>query len=196
MTYRRLHVVGASGSGTTTLGQILSTTLGIPQFDADHYYWLPTNPPFREKRDPAERLRLILADLAPHDRFIVSGSVIGWGEAIEHAFDLVVFLAIPAELRLARLRTRELLRYGHINEAFIAWAAGYEDSAPKPATRNRRRQEQWLAGCRCPVLRLEGDLTVPERVAAVLAHGRPRVVGLDDEAEANDSDSGLSPLHS
>jgi adenylate kinase family enzyme len=183
MIYRRLHIVGASGSGTSTLGEALATKLGIPQFDADRYYWLPTTPPFREKRAAEDRRQMLLADLARHDRFILSGAVMGWGDEIEHAFDLVVFLSIPADLRLARLRARELLRYGQINEEFISWAAAYEDDAPFPATRNRRRQEAWLATRNSSVLRLEGDLSVAERVAAVVAHGRRGKASAEGKSE-------------
>ena len=44
------------------------------------------------KRD--ERLSLILKDLRAHDSAIVSGSVVGWGAALEEIFDLVVFLLL------------------------------------------------------------------------------------------------------
>ena len=74
-------------------------------------------------------------------------------------------MSLPHDLRVSRLRARELARYGRINEPFIAWAAGYDDDPPTSSTRNRRRQHEWLSERRCPVLRLEGDLTVAERVA-------------------------------
>jgi hypothetical protein len=74
---------------------------------------------------------------------------------------------------VSRLRARELARYGRINEPFIAWAAGYDDDPPTSPTRNRRRQLEWLTARRCPVLRLEGDLTVAERVARVLEQLAP-----------------------
>ena len=54
----------------------------------------------------------------------LSGAIIGWGDDLEHAFDLVIFLSLPHDLRVSRLRARELARYGRINEPFIAWAAG------------------------------------------------------------------------
>ena len=68
---------------------------------------------------------------------------------------------------------RELARYGQVNEPFIAWAAGYDDDPPTSPTRNRRRQHEWLSERRCPVLRLEGDLTVAERVALTLQQLAP-----------------------
>lgn len=53
----RIHIFGASGSGTSTLGRAVAARLGYAFLDADDFYWLPTDPPFREKRD--------VADLAP-----------------------------------------------------------------------------------------------------------------------------------
>ena len=165
MSSLKVHIVGASGSGTTTLARALAPELGATALDSDDYFWLPTQPPFRDRRDRALRHQLVMADLNLHPRAILSGAIIGWGDDLEHAFDLVVFLSLPHELRVRRLRERELARYGQINEPFIAWAAGYDDDPPSSSTRNRRRQHEWLSERRCPVLRLEGDLTVAERVA-------------------------------
>jgi adenylate kinase family enzyme len=63
----RVLITGASGSGTTTLARALSGPLGSVAVDADDYYWLPTDPPYREKRAREVRLRMILdaVDAAP-----------------------------------------------------------------------------------------------------------------------------------
>jgi len=166
----KIHLIGASGSGTTTLARALAPALGAVALDSDDYYWLPTQPPFQSKRDRALRHRLVTADLARHPRAILSGAILGWGDDLEHAFDLVVFLSLPHDLRVRRLREREIARNGAINETFIAWAAGYDDDPPSSPTRNRRRQHAWLSERRCQVLRLEGDLSVAERVALTLGH--------------------------
>ena len=165
MSPLKIYIVGASGSGTTTLARALAPELGATALDSDDYFWLPTQPPFRDRRDRALRHQLVMADVEQHPRAILSGAIIGWGDDLEHAFDLVVFLSLPHDLRVSRLRDRELARNGQINEPFIAWAAGYDDDPPTSSTRNRRRQHEWLGERRCPVLRLEGDLTVAERVA-------------------------------
>src|SRR5438128_874343 len=46
---QRLHILGASGSGTTTLGRALAEGLQCPHFDTDDYFWLPTDPPFTQQ---------------------------------------------------------------------------------------------------------------------------------------------------
>ena len=163
----RIHITGASGSGTTTLGAALSRQLGWKHIDADDYYWLQTQPPFQQKRPWEERLKLMIADLRSEPGVIATGSTIRWGLELEDAYELIVYLYIPPEIRLQRLRVREMQRNGSINEGFIAWAALYDEG--DLTVRSRRRVEKWLSERHVPVLRLEGDLTVEARVAAVMA---------------------------
>jgi hypothetical protein len=62
----RIHVVGASGSGTTTLGRALAKRLGCRHLDTDDVFWLPSDPPFRYVRDRGERQALLGAALRRH----------------------------------------------------------------------------------------------------------------------------------
>jgi hypothetical protein len=109
---------------------------------------------------------------------VLSGSLCGWGDPFIPRFELVVFCAVPSEVRLARLRARERERYGDEaiapggrlrakSDAFIAWAASYDDG---PAVeRSRRMHEAWLTALPCPVLRLEDVDDVDTRLKRVLA---------------------------
>ena len=51
-----IHIFGASGCGTTTLGAAVAEKLALPHFDVDDFYWRPTDPPFVEKHQPAQRI--------------------------------------------------------------------------------------------------------------------------------------------
>lgn len=44
-----IHIYGASGSGTSTLGRLISEQLGYTFMDTDDYFWLPTNPKYIKK---------------------------------------------------------------------------------------------------------------------------------------------------
>jgi adenylate kinase family enzyme len=46
----KLVVFGASGSGTTTLGNEVAKRTGFVRLDVDDFYWEKTEPPFQEKR--------------------------------------------------------------------------------------------------------------------------------------------------
>ncbi len=165
-----IHITGASGSGTSTLGAALAAELGGMHLDADDYYWLPTSPPFTHKRPAPERLALLLADLRSNPTCVLAGSVVGWGDALEDAFDLVVFLYLDAAIRVERLRRRETEQLGHADPVFLEWAAQY-DAGP-PVGRSLAKHRAWLARRRCRVLELHGDLSVGERVTAVLQERR------------------------
>jgi len=159
-------VTGASGSGTSTLSSALAAELGIAHLEADDYFWLPTTPPFTSKRDRSERLSSLIADLRKERSGIVAGSLIEWGDELENAFDLIVFLYVDTAVRIERLRHREIERFGGVNPAFLAWAAQYDEGTPEG--RSLAKHRAWLKARRCSVVELRGNLTVGERVAAVM----------------------------
>ena len=173
----RLHITGASGSGTTTLGRAVAQRLAMPHFDTDDIFWVPTDPPYQRKRNPNDRLRLLGELLGERRDWVLSGSLDGWGDPLVALFDLVVWMDVPTDTRLTRLAARERLRHGRAaiapggtqhqeHREFLAWAASY-DNAPLE-TRSRRRHEVWLAHLPCPVLRLTGDRPTRSLVRDVL----------------------------
>jgi adenylate kinase family enzyme len=176
MRTRRIHVMGGSGSGVTTLGRALADALALPHHDSDDYFWMPTTPPYRQQREVSERLRLMEAMFLPRADWVLSGSLARWGDPIMAKFDLVVFLRTPREIRLARLRAREATHFGadvvaqggwrhDETEAFIEWASHYEDGGREG--RNLQKHLAWLAKLPCPVLRLDGSRPLPDLVAEV-----------------------------
>jgi len=106
MKSRRIHLMGASGAGVTTLGRALADRLALPHHDCDDYFWLPTAPPYRTTRPAADRLRLMREMFLPRHDWVLSGTATGWGDELVAYFDLVVFVVTPRELRLKRLRAR------------------------------------------------------------------------------------------
>jgi len=169
----RIHITGASGSGTTTLGRDLAAQLGCDHFDSDDYYWLPTEPPYQVKRERAERDRMLLADLRGARACVESGSLLSWNDQIKALFDAVILLWIPPKVRLERLRARELRRLGRVDDEFMEWAATYDQPGNRK-TRSRLLHEEWLEALACPVLKLEGDLSPEERLARSLSWLRSR----------------------
>ncbi len=173
----RIHVFGASGSGTTTLGSAVASALGARFLDTDAYYWVATDRPFTTKRDPAERIAGIERDIAGHADWVLAGSLCSWGDPLVPRFTLAVFLHLDPEVRMARLVERERGRYGprirpggdmhaaHV--AFIDWARSY-DHARAPV-RSLDLHERWMAALSCPVLRLDASRPVEALCAAVVA---------------------------
>jgi adenylate kinase family enzyme len=177
MNYRRIHLFGASGAGTTALGRALAEALAIPHHDTDDYFWLPTVPPYRQKRAIEDRLRLMREMFLNRSDWVLSGSLDDWGESIVPFFDLVVFVEVPADIRLERLRDRETRHFGpdavraggwryRETEEFIEWASHYEDGSREG--RNLVRHLTWLGTLTCPVLRIDGTRPIPDLVYDVI----------------------------
>ncbi|KZS38335.1 hypothetical protein AWE51_17410 [Aquimarina aggregata] len=172
----KIHIFGASGSGTTTLANQLEQRFGWKHLDADDYYWKKTNPPFKEKIPLQERNIKLLNDFKAYDSVIVSGSMVSWGKEWEKAFDVVIFLYVPPKIRMGRLQHRELERYGELLEdnedirknskAFLKWAQQYDN--PIFEGRSLNVHMRWLEKLECQILKIEGDTTVEERIDLVL----------------------------
>ena len=162
----RIHITGASGSGSSTLARALAVELGGTHIDTDSYFWLPTTPPFRQSRSAADRVALLEKQMSACEMPILAGACMGWAPELEDSFDLIVFLYLDTGIRLERLRKRELETLGYADPAFLNWAAQYDDG-PLTAGRSLARHRAWLATRSCQVLELNGPLTVRERMAAI-----------------------------
>ena len=102
-----IHIYGASGSGTSTLGRKISEELGYKFMDTDDYFWLPTNPRYTTKRSKEERLALMKKDISDNDNVVISGSLVDWGDELIPLFTLAIRLVTDTEIRTTRLKERE-----------------------------------------------------------------------------------------
>ncbi|GAA5786555.1 AAA family ATPase [Chitiniphilus shinanonensis] len=177
MMRSRIHLFGASGSGTTTLGKAICRELGWRHFDTDDFFWVATDPPYTVERPVEERRRALARELAQAGRWVVSGSLCGWGDVFIPEFELAVFVRLPQPERMARLRVREHRRFGDAileggalhqqSREFMEWAAAYDTS--DQVSRNLRKHQAWLATLPCPVLELGNEQSVEASVRQILA---------------------------
>jgi adenylate kinase family enzyme len=178
----RLHILGASGAGTTTLGAALAHRLGHPHVDADGLFWLPTDPPFTTKRPKDDRQAMLLGLLPTAGHWVFSGSAPEWAKPVEPFYDLVVFLRLDPAVRMERLRRREAARYGKRLETggdmaaasseFLKWAEAYDVAGPEQ--RSLFGHEAWLSTLKVPVLRLDSAAPLDDLVFAVLSRLKDR----------------------
>jgi hypothetical protein len=95
----------------------------------------------------------------PRESWVLSGSMLGWGDDVVARCDAVVFLTLDSAERVRRLEARERARHGGlaVDEAawaeFVEWASGYDDRGFDG--RSRVAHETWLASLDLPVLRLD-----------------------------------------
>jgi adenylate kinase family enzyme len=165
-----IHIFGASGAGTSALGRELAQAHGLMFFETDDFFWETTNPPYLRPRDRGYRQELLTKALSTTRRWVLAGSLCGWGDVAIPLIDLGVFVLTAVEVRLTRLRARELAAFGERiypggdmhdqYKSFIEWAARY-DEGPS-VERSRELHEGWLAGLECPLVRLDGTRPIKE----------------------------------
>jgi adenylate kinase family enzyme len=158
----RIHIMGAPGSGITTMGQCLAEQLGVVHFDTDNYHWITSDPEsYRRRRNPDHRRQLLSADLSSTPQWILTGSLCGWGDVFAPLFDTVIFCTAPIEIRMERIRLREISRYGEarllpggnlngVYLKFLQWVSEYD--LPSERLRTFAFEMNWVKKmCHVPV---------------------------------------------
>lgn len=173
-----LHIFGGSGSGTSTLGRAVAEKYGYVFLDTDDYFWMPTDPPFQQKRPPEERLALLQKEFSAHEKVVLSGSLCGWGDPLIPMFDLAVRIELPPEIRLERLKAREFSRFGsrilpggdmeQEHREFLEWAARYDTGGLD--IRSRALHDEWQKKLCCPLIKLDGTLCVEQLVTKLSSY--------------------------
>ena len=92
--------------------------------------------PFTVTRGRGDYTALMDRDLNSSPHWVLSGSVTGWYDELVSVFDLIVFVYVPTDIRMERLRRREAERYGdailpgnsrhQASAEFIEWASVYD----------------------------------------------------------------------
>lgn len=172
----KILVFGASGSGTTTLAREFALKYDFIHLDADEYYWKKTSPPYQIKIPLQERSLSLMNHLKNSGNAVISGSLSTWGKQWLEAFDLGVFLIIPQEIRIKRLKLREIERYGakidwdsktkEISDDFIEWAKQYDD--PSFEGRGVTQHKRFIEDLKCPTITIYGDTSTDERIKMIL----------------------------
>lgn len=170
-----IHIYGASGSGTSTLGLAMQEKVGFFHLDTDDVYWLKTNPPFTKKREVYQRLEIMKQAIQEHANIVITGSLCGWGDELIDYFNLVIRLHTPTSLRLYRLQQREFLRFGariqhggdmeEEHQNFMQWASEYDEGSEE--MRSKKMHDRWQAMLPCTHLDLDGTLPIDELIHRV-----------------------------
>ena len=172
-----IHLLGPSGSGTSTLGKAISTECNYPWFDSDDFFWMKTDQPFSVKRKRDERIEMLKSTLEMNDNWVLSGNITGWGDFLRNQFDLVIYKYVDPEIRIERLNRREKDRFGkridygndmyenHVK--FIEWARSYENGDMN--MRSKLSENEWMKDLKCEILRFDGINELNDEVDIVIS---------------------------
>lgn len=108
----RILICGMNGAGKSTLGRALADALGFPFRDAEDY-WFPKDGAYLYERPRTEEEvnALLLADLRKLPDAVYA--VVRCREREAAAlFDMAVYVDVPKEERMARIRQRSHRKFG------------------------------------------------------------------------------------
>lgn len=159
-----IHIFGASGSGTSTLGKKICDELGYRFMDSDDYYWLPTDPMYSTPQPIEERIELMKKDIESSDNVVISGSLVGWGDELIPMFTLAIRVVTSTYIRLERIRRREQEKFGERiapggelyekHQNFLKWAGQYDTGSVN--MRSKANHDEWQKHLTCRLITIDG----------------------------------------
>lgn len=163
-----IHIYGASGSGTSTIGKFISKKLGYFFMDTDDYYWEPANTPYTTKRKAPDRIILMKKDIEKYNKVVISGSLVDWGDELIPLFTFAIRVKTDTAIRIDRLNQRQREHFGNridpggdmyeTHREFIDWAASYDSGGLD--TRSKSKHDEWQKLLHCHQIVLDGSLPV------------------------------------
>lgn len=165
---RGICICGLNGSGKTTLAASLARRLNYKHLDIEDYYFLPSVIPYSHPRRKEDVIPLVLEDMLKNPCFVFSYVKGDMTPEINEKFDLVIYLDVPKDIRMKRIRQRAFDNFGdrvleggdmfEQEEKFFKMAEKREPSSIK----------SWLDTLPCKVLRLDGTKEIKDNVEIIL----------------------------
>lgn len=159
-----IMIMGPSGAGKTTLGELLAKELGYTFVDIDEYIWRKdTEIPFSAMYPKAEKISRLQEAISNCEHFVMAGSMNSFHEYFDPCFELVVHLHADAQLRVKRVHERERNAFGkrvleggdmyEEHQRMLSDIAGYDYGIGGCTL---QQHENWIKSLKCKVIRLNG----------------------------------------
>lgn len=166
-----IFICGLNGAGKSTLGKALAEKLQFHFIDNEDLYFPKTdlNYIYAFSRTREEVGKLLLEEIKTHENFIYTSVTGDYGEEVRSLFRYIVYIYLPREIRIQRVKDRSFQRFGdrilpggdlyESEERFLNFVKG----------RSENMVEEWVKSMKCPVIRVDGMKSVEENTAYCLS---------------------------
>lgn len=156
-----IHVMGASGSGTSSLGEFLGKALGFDVIESDFYKWKQTIPEFQVMRPIEESNTLLLDKIKACKNLIITGSLHS-NDVVFKYIDLIVYLKCPTFVRMKRIKQRDvetgrnsMLTEGEVYENYLGFLELAQNYNKLGLDKRSKASQMWvIKSCNCPTLKI------------------------------------------
>ena len=162
----RLIVCGLNGSGKSTLGRALAAALGCPFLDVETYWFGEPAGGYNyaRPRTREEVEALLTRDLRENPSCVLAAVTADYGAEAEALLDRAIFLHVPREIRMQRIRDRSFRKFGARMLPGGDLHASEERFFAMCASREEAYVTAWLQKVGLPVIHLDGTADVGENV--------------------------------
>lgn len=164
----RIAIVGGNGSGKTTLGSTLSKALNYKHMDIEDYYFEDAEIPYLRSRTRKEVLQLMEQDTFKYPNFIISAVNADLGNKINSLYECVIYLKVPLEIRLKRVKQRAYDKFG---DRVLEGGDMYEQEQEffdSIVMKTLKKTDEWVKCIPCPIIYADGAKPIDETVGLLL----------------------------
>lgn len=147
-------IMGLNGSGKSTICHELADLLNYRRMDVEDYYFLDSDIPYAKSRTHEEVKQLMLDDIKIYHNYVLSSVGCNWGSEIVSTYKLAILLYAPLQVRLERIKQREITRFGN---RVLEGGDMYESQQrfhDMVASRSAEDIKQQACSLTCPVLEI------------------------------------------
>lgn len=163
----RILICGENGAGKSTLGADIAQRLGCPFLDIEDYFF-PSKNDYSAQRESGTALQALALDMSRHDSWVLAARKAAYGPEMEGRFTAAVFLQVPKELGLGRVKQRSYQKFG---ERVLRGGDLYEREKEffnMVEARSEQDILDWLDTLSVPVITLDGTRLVGENAQKLL----------------------------
>lgn len=160
-------IVGLNGSGKSTICHELADLLNYRRMDVEDYYFLDSDTSYTKSRTREEVKQLMLDDIKFYHNYVLSSVGCNWGSEIVSTYKLAILLYAPLQVRLERIKQREITRFGN---RVLEGGDMYESQRrfhDMVASRSAEDIKQQTSSLACPVLEIKATLPVKEIIGLI-----------------------------
>lgn len=175
-------IFGANGSGKTTLGRELAHILGFKHLDHEDYAFNQSEIPYTVERPFEEYTKQMLSDIENSRGFVLTSVTGDFREEIQSLYNLAVWIEAPLELRIERVKHRNLDKFGDRAREGGDMYEQQKQFVDFVATRSLSKIEQWVRTLTCPIIHIDGTMDYKANAALISDFYNTRFIsiGLSD----------------